>query len=132
MDPIGDLQRHLVVYAKSLADALYAIEHSSSRADAAALRASVLLAADEMDRLVAAVPDYAAAVGPRAGLAARLRAGEEARVALAASLAASVASAEARLAASTRVLQGALAAAAGAGGGGASGGGSSGSSDMSE
>ena len=131
MDPIGDLQRHLVVYAKSLADALYAIEHSSTRTDAAALRASVLLAADEMDRLVAAAPDYAAAVGPRAGLAARLRAGEEARAALAASLAAGVASAEARLAASTRVLQGALAAAAGAEGG-SGGGGSTGSSDMAE
>ena len=82
-------------------------------------------AADELDRLVAAVPDYGAAVGPRDVLAGRLRAGEEARLALAASLAAGVASAEQRLAASTGVLQRALEAATGSsaeeGGKGASG-----------
>lgn len=119
MDPIGDLQRHLVVFSKALADSLFAIEHAATRPDAEALRASLLLAATELDRLVAAVPDYGAAVGPRSALAARLAAGEEKRCALAASLAASVASAEARLAASTDVLQRALEAATG--GGGASG-----------
>jgi hypothetical protein len=115
-DAIGDVQRHLVAYSKSLADSLYALEHSRalSPADFAALRVSVVQAADEMDRLVAAVPDYAARVGPREALAARLCAGEAARSALADSLAAAVASAEARLAASTGVLQRALEAAAGA------------------
>jgi hypothetical protein len=128
-DPIGDLQRHLVVFSKSLADALYAIEHAATHPDAAALRASLHLAANELDRLVAAVPDYGAAVGPRDALVGRLRAGEEARAALAASLAAGVASAEERLAASTGVLQRALEAATGssASGRGGDGGASSGS-----
>lgn len=66
-DPIGSLQHHLVVYSKSLADSLYAIEHASSLSpsDYTLLRDGILKAADDLDRLVKAVPDYASLVGPR-------------------------------------------------------------------
>jgi hypothetical protein len=112
-DPIGDLQRHLVVYSKALADSLYAIEHARtlSAADFATWHGSLRSAVLELDRLAAAIPDYSALVGPRETLSARVAAGEARLVALVEGLSASIASAERKLESSTAVLQGALAAA---------------------
>ena len=91
-DPIGSAQAHLIVYMKLVADTLWEVQQLSSfdarRASSWASR--LVQAADEMDRLLSAIPDYAAVVGPRETLDARLRACEAEQDALLAALLASI------------------------------------------
>lgn len=91
-DPIGSSQAHLIVYMKLVADTLWEVQQLSSfdarRASSWASR--LVQAADEMDRLLSAIPDYAAVVGPRETLDARLRACEAEQDALLAALLASI------------------------------------------
>lgn len=93
-DPIGAAQSHLVGYLKLVADTLWEIQQlrAPEAARAAAWGARLALAADEMDRLLLAIPDYAAAAGPRDALEARLRASEASQDALLAALRAAIAS----------------------------------------
>jgi len=107
MDPISLLQRHLILYSKSLADSLYAIEHSSSisSADYASLRDGVLSAADELDRLVQTVPDYAALVGPRDTLLSRVSNYNSQIDTMAKNLGQGVEDAEAKLQGATTLLE---------------------------
>lgn len=66
-DPIGAAQASLVAYTKLVADTLWEVQqqrgYSASRSSA--MGASLVAAGEELERLVAAVPDYAAIVGPR-------------------------------------------------------------------
>ena len=112
-DPIEKLQRHLVTYSKSLADCIYAIEHSGSLPDSqlSPLRASILLAADDLDRLLAGLPDYATLVGPRSSLHALVSTYTSSVEATRAALESGVKEAEEKLAEANRVVKGALQAA---------------------
>ena len=110
VDPIGAAQRQLVVFCKALADALYFVQQGAP-SPAPPLAA----AAAELERLCAAIPDYAAIVGPREGLCARLCAAEASAAALGEALATAVQRGEAAAAKAAEALQiGAVAAAAGA------------------
>lgn len=122
-DPIGLLQRHLVTYSKSLADCIYAIEHSGSLPESqlTPLRASILLAADDLDRLLAGLPDYATLVGPRDGLHALVSTYATSVEATRRALESGVKEAEEKLAEANKVVMGALLAASPGGESGVSG-----------
>jgi len=104
-DPIGSAQAHLVDFLKLVADVMWAAQQLSAPDPkrAAALGARLAASADELERLVRAIPDYAAIAGPRDEVTARLRAGEAEQDALAAGLAQSIAAGGARSAAHVRV-----------------------------
>ena len=116
-DPIEQLQRHLVTYSKSLADCIYAIEHSGRLPESqlTPLRASILLAADDLDRLLAGLPDYATLVGPRSSLHALVSTYTTSVEATRVALESSVKEAEEKLAEANRVVKGALLAASASG-----------------
>ena len=98
---------------KLVADTLWEVQQMTTPnpAHAAMLGARLAASADEMDRLVGVIPDFAAIVGTRETVDARLRAGEIEQDALAAQLERSIAAGEAALAKSHLIVCTALAAA---------------------
>ncbi len=67
VDAIGDAQRALIAYTKRVADTLWEVQQQRgyATAHAAELGAALAAAGDELERLVDAVPDYAAILGER-------------------------------------------------------------------
>ena len=98
---------------KLVADTLWEVQQITTQDSAHAVMLGKRLAAsaDEMDRLVVAIPDFAAIVGSRETVDARLRAGEIEQDELAAQLECSVLAGEAALAKSNLIVCAALAAA---------------------
>ena len=112
-DPISNASSHLISYMKLVADTLWEVQQMATPdpAHAVLLGARLAASADEMDRLVGVIPDFAAIVGPRESVDARLRAGEIEQDALAAQLERSIVAGEAALAKSNLIVCTALAAA---------------------
>ena len=92
LDAIGAAQAHLIIYMKLVADTLWEVQQLASfdAASVSSWASRLVQAADEMDRLLVAIPDYAAVVGPRETLEARLRACEAEQEALLAALQTSI------------------------------------------
>lgn len=109
-----------MVFTKLLADTLWCVQQlravgGSGPASLVELAPTLAAAAAELEACCRAVPDYRAAVGPRDGLCARLRAAEARVAALSAELELAVVEGECRAADAARELR----AAAEAGWGGA-------------
>ena len=112
VDPIGSASAHLVSYIKLVADTLWEVQQSApSPVYAKEMGVRLAASADEMARLVRAIPDFALILGPRDDVDARLRAGEAEQDALSAQLELSITAGEAALVVSNASIYAALVAA---------------------